>query len=454
MPENILSQLHTAIAPLRSVRKVGRVLGVAAGTVQVSKETGDTRVGDRACVLARGRQIQGEVVKLDQHAVHVLTDGDPNGVSIGDRVVLDAPPAFAPHDSWVGRVIDPDGRPLDGRPILPGHAPVDLNADPPPPHGRRAMGKRLETGLAVFNTLLPLVQGQRTGLFAGSGVGKSTLLADLARGVQADVIVIALVGERGREVRHFVEDVLGVEGMQRSVVVAATSDRAPQVRRRCAQAAMAVAEYFRDEGQQVLLLIDSVTRFCEAHREVAIAGGESANLRGFPASTGPAIARLCERAGTGAGTAGDITAVFSVLVAGSDMDEPVADMLRGVLDGHVILDREIAERGQFPAVDVVRSVSRSLPEAANTQENTLIAQARTHISTYVKSELMIQSGLYTPGFDPTIDTAIQYMPALTSFLTMKDSRGTMAHFAKLRQAMATAAGQMQKEEARAAQGYQ
>jgi flagellum-specific ATP synthase len=286
------------------------------------------------------------------------------------------------------------------------------------------------------------VQGQRIGLFAGSGVGKSTLLGDLARGNGADVIVIGLVGERGRELRHFIQDVLGPDGMAKSVVIAATSDRAPQVRRRCALAAMTVAEHFRDAGKQVLLIIDSVTRFCEAHREVAVAAGEAANLRGYPVSTGAAIAGLCERAGPGAGDMGDITAIFSVLVAGSDMEEPVADMLRGVLDGHVVLDRDIAERGRFPAVNVLRSVSRALPAAATAQENSMIAQARAHLAAYERSALMIQSGLYVPGSDKSIDAAIACYQALDDFLTIKDQRGPLAHFAKLRQAMSGGAGEM------------
>jgi flagellum-specific ATP synthase len=333
-------------------------------------------------------------------------------------------------------VIDPDGRPLDGRPLLPGGVAVPLMAPPPRAHDRRALGARIETGLAVFNTLLPLVRGQRIGLFAGSGVGKSTLLADLARGAVADVIVIALVGERGRELRDFVENVLGPEGMARAVIVAATSDRAPQTRRRCAWAAMAVAEYFRDQGQQVMLFVDSVTRFCEAHREVAVAGGEGAALRGFPASTSAIVAGLCERAGPGAGEAGDITAVFSVLVAGSDMDEPVADMLRGVLDGHVVLDRDIAERGRFPAIDVLRSVSRSLPEAATPAENALIAQARNALGRYDSAALMIKAGLYVSGSDPQTDSAIACEPALDRFLAIKDGRDATAHFQSLKQALA------------------
>ncbi|WP_394180931.1 FliI/YscN family ATPase [Yoonia maritima] len=440
MTQNILEQAATAVANLRAVHKVGRVSGVHGGTVQIGGANHSVKVGDRARVFSDGRQIHGEIVRLDQHGAHALLDGPSDGVCLADRVVFGPPPIFAPDDSWIGRVIDPDGLPIDGRPLLPGVTPRRIRAEPPAPHQRRAMGARIETGLAVFNTLLPIVQGQRIGLFAGSGVGKSTLLADLARGVSADVIVIALVGERGREVRHFVEEVLGKEGTSRAVVVAATSERAPQVRRRCAWAATAVAEHFRDAGKQVLLLVDSVTRFCEAHREVAVAGGETANLRGYPASTGPAIAALCERAGPGADDSGDITAVFSVLVAGSDMDEPVADMLRGVLDGHVVLDREIAQRGRFPAIDLLKSVSRSLPNAASPQENALISQARAHLGVYQRAELMIQSGLYVAGTDSTIDAAVACEPNLDSFLTIKDGRGTLAHFAKLRQAMRPGAG--------------
>jgi flagellum-specific ATP synthase len=264
---------------------------------------------------------------------------------------------------------------------------------------------------------LPLVRGQRIGLFAGSGVGKSSLLAKFARGVAADIVVIALIGERGRELREFTEKVLGPAGMARSVIVAATSDQSPLTRRKCAGTAMAVAEHFRDQGLHVLFLADSITRFAEAHREVAIAAGESSELRGFPPSLNQAIMGLAERAGPGPEHAGDITAVFSVLVAGSDMEEPIADILRGVLDGHVVLDRKIAERGRFPAIDLLRSVSRSLPDAADSSENILIAKARQLLGAWDRAELMIQAGLYSKGSDAMVDTAMQIWPALDAFLS-------------------------------------
>ena len=292
--------------------------------------------------------------------------------------------------------------------------------------------------MAVFDTLLPLVQGQRIGLFAGSGVGKSSLLSGFARGVAADVVVIALIGERGRELREFTEKVLGPEGMARAVVVAATSDQSPPIRRRAAWAAMAVAEHFRDSGRHVLFLADSITRFAEAHREIALATGEAAGLGGWPASVAQMIMSLAERAGPGPEGAGDITAVLSVLVPGSDMEEPVADILRGVLDGHVVLDRAIAERGRFPAVDPLRSVSRSLPDCASAEENALLTRARTLLGAYARAELMIQAGLYTAGTDPLVDAAVRAWPALDGFLAEAAPEGPAQSFARLADCLATA----------------
>ena len=250
--------------------------------------------------------------------------------------------------------------------------------------------------------------------------------------------MIALIGERGREVREFIETVLGPQGMARSVVVAATSDQSPLIRRRCAWTAMAVAEHFRDLGYHVLLLADSVTRFAEAHREVALAGGEEASLRGFPPSTAHMIMSLAERAGPGEEGAGDITAVFSVLVAGSDMEEPVADILRGVLDGHVVMDRAIAERGRYPAIDLLRSVSRSLPQAATQAENVLIGEARRLLGAYDRAEMMVKAGLYVAGSDPLTDAAISVWPALDAFLAQDEAVDTKASFQRLSRCLGTA----------------
>lgn len=433
MTEDVFDRMIATINRATPVRQVGTVTQIAGGTVEVEGLAHHAKVGDRVRVI--GEQIGGEVVRSSANAIHVLMDGSTEGLGIGARLSLSPRPAFAPHAGWIGRVVDPDGKPLDGRPLLAGTTSVALTRSPPPAGSRRELGARLATGFAVFDTILPIVRGQRIGLFAGSGVGKSTLLSSFAKKMEADVIVIGLVGERGRELREFVEKSLGTEGMARSVIVTATSDRAPQVRRRCPLAATAVAEYFRDQGLQVLLLIDSVTRFAEAHREVAVAAGESANLRGHPASTPAAIAGLCERAGPGEGSAGDITAIYTVLVAGSDMEEPVADMLRGVLDGHVVLDRAIAERGRFPAIDVTRSVSRSLPEAANPAENKAIQKARQLMGAYAQAELMIQAGLYVRGSDSRIDEAIATRDALEEFIGIDGNHGIVGSFRMLNRAL-------------------
>ncbi len=410
---DVFAALRAQIATVPVASSVGRITEIARGALRVAGLHDKARQGDRLRIGAMG----AEVLQLSSTDLLALTEGPAEGLAIGTAVELIGPADIAPDNAWIGRIIDPYGRPLDGRPLLRGELARTLQGAAPPAAQRRRLGARLSTGVAVFDTLLPLVRGQRIGLFAGSGVGKSSLLAKFARGVSADIVVIALIGERGRELRDFTEKVLGSAGMARSVVVAATSDQSPLTRRRCALTAMAVAEHFRDQGLHVLLLADSITRFAEAHREVAIAAGEKAELRGFPPSLNQAIMGLAERAGPGPEHAGDITAVFSVLVAGSDMEEPLADILRGVLDGHVVLDRKIAERGRFPAIDLLRSVSRSLPEAASVEENALIGEARRLLGAWDRAELMIQAGLYSKGSDPVIDTAMQVWPALDSFLS-------------------------------------
>lgn len=430
---DIFTGLRAQIRTVPVVTAVGRVAAVTGGTVRIKGLDHLAAQGDRFRI---GRTA-GEVLQLSPDGLVALMEGPVEGLTINTKAELIGAVQIAPDNSWIGRIIDPYGRPLDDRPLLPGATPRRLTSTPPPAAQRRKLGERLETGVAVFDTLLPIVRGQRIGLFAGSGVGKSTLLAKLARGVSADITVIALIGERGRELREFTEHVLGPSGMARSVIVAATSDQSALTRRRCASTAMAVAEHFRDQGLHVLLLADSITRFAEAHREVALAAGESPALRGFPASLTQAIMGLAERAGPGPQFAGDITAIFSVLVAGSDMDEPVADIVRGVLDGHVVLDRKIAERGRFPAIDLLRSVSRSLPNAASADENHLIAEARRLLGAWERAELMVQAGLYATGSDPAIDAALRVWPSLDRFLAEDaPTDGIEGSFRRLRAALA------------------
>lgn len=417
---------------LSAVRHMGLVSGVASGVIEVGGLTDHAKIGDHLTLQRReGAELEGEVLHVGADHIHMLPGSAPDGVSLGDRVFLAPVPAFAPGMHWLGRVVDPFGKPLDGKPLLAGRQARDIMQAPPAAVSRKPLGERLATGLSVLNTVLPIVRGQRVGLFAGSGVGKSTLLATLARSMNADAVVVALIGERGREVNEFVEKALGAEGLKRSVVVAATSDQSALARRRCAWSAMSVAEFLRDQGLNVLFLADSVTRFAEAHREIAVAMGESPSLRGFPASVTPLIANLCERAGPGTIDQGDITAVFSVLVAGSDMDEPVADILRGVLDGHIVLSREIAERGRFPAIDLSRSVSRSLPGAASDEENRMISETRRLVGSYEQSEVMIKAGLYAEGADPLLDQAVRIHDDLDGFFGKSDPEGIQNSFARL-----------------------
>lgn len=413
------TSLAHRLARLPLAHHYGRVQSIRAGLIAVEGLNAHASVGDRVRIALTEGELGAEIVGLSPRAAQVLPEGPIEGMSVGAQVRLAYAPRIAPCDAWIGRIVDPLGQPLDGRPLPHGLTERAYRAEAPPAASRRRLGARLATGMAVFDTMLPLVAGQRVGLFAGSGVGKSTLLSQMARGVQADVVVIAMIGERGRELREFVERTMGPEGMARAVIVAATSDQSPLIRRRCAWAAMAVAEHFRDQGRHVLFLADSITRFAEAHREIALAAGEPPSYRGFPPSVSNLIMALAERAGPGPEGAGDITGIFSVLVAGSDMEEPVADILRGTLDGHVVLDRAIAERGRFPAVDVVRSVSRSLPDAANAVENATITRARAALGAYAESELMIRAGLYAPGADPKLDEAVRLHPQLEEFVTRR-----------------------------------
>lgn len=421
---------RNAIKPQSPLRPVAHITQVNGDQITVHGWDEEPTIGSAALVRSTKQKARATVTHLTGGEVGLTLESTTLGVKRGDIVTLEPAREFRPGDHWIGRVINPDGVPLDGRRLADGMGSRAIFSKPPPAFERRPLGARFDTGYLVFDTFLPIVRGQRVGLFAGSGVGKSTLLGGLAKSVPADIIVIALVGERGREVNEFITNVLGPTGMQRSIVVAATSDQPARLREACAPAATAIAEHFRDQGKHVLLLIDSVTRMAEAHREVAASQRNTRLLRGFPTSTHSTIAGLCERAGTSSGT-GTITAIYSVLVAGSDMEEPIADMLRGVLDGHVVLDREIAERARFPAVDVLRSVSRSLPHAATKAEIDTLDRARAVLATYARSELMISSGLYVGGSNPEIDRAISLYPKLEACLSHTGIESASESFEKI-----------------------
>ena len=432
---DVFAPLRARLRMISPASHVGQVAALGRDHVMVTGLDHVAALGDQ---VRLGDRLMGEVLRIDPAGCTVMPEGSAEGLRLGLPATHLGRVTIAPHAGWLGRVIDPNGQPMDGRPLFPGPLSYRLDGPPPMPADRRGLGGRLTTGLAVFDTLLSIVRGQRIGLFAGSGVGKSRLIATLANAMAADVVVIGLIGERGREVRDFVEDTLGPTGLARSVVIAASSDRPALTRSRAALTMMAVAEYFRDQGQHVLLLADSITRFAEAQRDVAAAAGEAFGPSGFPASMAQRVMALAERAGPGAKGQGDITAVFSVLVAGSDMDGPVADVMRGVLDGHVVLTREIAERGRFPAVDLLRSVSRALPAAADADENRIITRARQLLGAYDRAELMVQSGLYVPGSDTVVDAAVSVWPGLDAFIAAPGGTAVQDSFAKLRAVLETA----------------
>lgn len=414
------------------IRQWGTISRICPQSIEISGLDHVASIGDEICVWTPQRPVLGEILEVRAGIADAYLYSDASQLRIGDRSWLMGPPSASPGDHWLGQIVSFDGRVLDdvsGDSGLRHSRP--LYAPPPEAKQRRDLGERLSSGLMVTDTLLPICRGQRVGLFAGSGVGKSTLLARFAEGISADRIVIGLIGERSREVGRFASEVLPQEVRDKAVIVAATASEPPGAKKRAAYTAMAAAEHFRDQGHEVLLLFDSLTRFVEAHREIALQAGEPPALNAFPPSTVRVVAELVERAGPGMSDQGDITGIFSVLVAGSDMEEPVADMVRGILDGHIVLSRQIAERGRFPAVDVLRSVSRSLPKAASGSENELIAKARQCITLYEEVLPMLRAGLYEFGKDAETDWAIECFPAIDEFLAMPNTDSPTNAFSSL-----------------------
>ena len=373
-----------------------------------------------------GRVIPCEVVGFRESHALLLPFGLLEGVGLGcPAVIQQNKPVITPDEGWLGRVIDGMGRPIDGKgPLHQGGHPVPLRNTPPPPHSRQRMGKQLDLGVRAVNTFLATCRGQRMGIFSGSGVGKSVLLSMMARYTEAEVSVIGLVGERGREVQEFLEDDLGPEGLKRSVVIVATGDEPALMRRQAAYTTLAVAEYFRNQGQQVLCLIDSVTRFAMAQREIGLSAGEPPTSKGYPPTTFGELSRLLERAGPGGPGQGSITGLFAVLVEGDDTNEPISDAVRGIVDGHIVMERAIADRGRFPAINVLKSVSRSMPKALSDERNAILRKAKQLISSYEDMAELIRLGAYRKGSDPKVDEAIKLYPQIEEFLTQNKDDNT------------------------------
>ena len=433
------------IAPLRLA---GRVTGLSGLVVDIDGLAGHVAVGERLLLETRdGRSLLVEIVGFHAGLTRAMTFDALDGVGPGTPAVRagERGGGFFVADQWLGRVLDPLGRPLDGRGALPqGDIARPLRSAPPEATARARLGPRIGLGVRALDCFTTCRQGQRLGLFSGSGIGKSTLLAMLARQTACDVVVLALVGERGREVREFLEDDLGPAGLARSVVVVATSDAPPLLRRQAAYAAMTGAEHFRDQGRSVLLLMDSVTRFCLALREIGLSAGEPPATRGYPPSVFAELPRLLERAGPGLqdaeGSAGQITALFTVLVEGDDHNEPVADAVRGILDGHVILDRRIAEGGRYPAVDALRSLSRAATGCLDAEENALVRRARSILALHEDMADMLRLGAYRTGSDPAVDEAVLLAPRLEAMLRQErdETSGMAEAFEHLRSVLSNA----------------
>jgi flagellum-specific ATP synthase len=445
---NLTERVDACKARLKRVQTArisGTVTNLLGLVVEVEGLTGLAAVGDRLALRTRDKRIiPAEVIGFRDAAVQAMAYGSLDGLAHGAKAELQTA-RHAMLDvaaSWLGRVIDPLGNPLDQVGIIyGGPTPRATRGAPPEATSRARLGPRVDLGVRALNCFATCRQGQRLGLFAGSGVGKSTLLSMLTRGTECDVVVLALVGERGREVREFIENDLGPEGLARSVVVVATSDAPPLMRRQCAYTAMTVAEHFRDQGLSVLLLMDSVTRFCLALREIGLSLGEPPATRGYPPSVFAELPRLLERAGPGPvrpdGSAGHITGLFTVLVEGDDHNEPVADAVRGILDGHIVMDRKIAEAGRYPAIDVLRSLSRAASTCLDEAQTATVRRARAILSLHGDMVDMVRLGAYRPGTDAAVDEALRLTPAIEDFLRQSpgDRSGFPEAFQRLNQAL-------------------
>lgn len=426
-----------AVRQARFVRRTGRVTHVSNQSLESVGP--DAAIGE-ICEVATGHggSVLAEVVGIKPGRLVLMPSGDLRGVGSGSEVLATGRlPQIAVGQGLLGRVIDAFGEPIDGGGPIATSALRPLHAAPVNPLTRPRIATLIETGVRAIDCLLPLGRGQRVGIFAGSGVGKSTLLGMLARDVRSDVNVIALIGERGREVREFIEKHLGPEGLRRSVVVVATSDQPALARTRAAHAATAIAEHFREQGRQVLLMMDSITRFAMARREIGLAAGEPPTARGYTPSVFAEIPTLCERCGTTDG-GGSITALYTVLVEGDDFNEPVSDILRATLDGHIVLSRELAQEGHFPAIDVLQSTSRLATDLADAEEQALMASAVELLSTHARNRQMVDMGAYRIGSNPEVDSALKAMPLLRKVLrqSVRDPMRRQDSMASLRDAVA------------------
>ncbi len=426
--DRLSEQAQAAISILDGKAVYGEVTKILGLLIEIAGFGGNLSIGSivHLCPDDGARDIPCEVVGFKEGHALLMPFGTLEGVGLGCKAVIqNHDPVITPDEAWLGRVINGMGEPIDGKgPLHQGGHPVPLKNKPPLPHSRQRMGAQLDLGVRCVNSFLATCRGQRMGIFSGSGVGKSVLLSMMARYTDADVSVIGLVGERGREVQEFLEDDLGPEGLARSVVVVSTGDEPALMRRQAAYVTLAVSEYFRDQGKQVLCLIDSVTRFAMAQREIGLSAGEPPTSKGYPPTTFGELSRLLERAGPGAPGQGSITGLFAILVEGDDLNEPVSDAVRGIVDGHIVMDRSIADRGRYPAVDVLKSISRSMPAVLSDKQNEIIRRAKQIITIYEDMAELIRLGAYRKGSDAAVDEAIGIYPQIEEFLAQHKDEST------------------------------
>lgn len=425
-----MKSLIADIDNIEPVEIYGRVKTVQGLLVEIVGPTQELRVGGRVVIETQGGgRLMCEIVGFENDRALCLPFGPLEGVRLGCKAIfLSHDGAVQPSHEWLGRVIDANGDPIDGKGRVPlGNVSYPLRAGPPPAHERARVGPPIDLGVRVLNTFTTCCDGQRMGIFAGSGVGKSVLMSMLARNTDVDVAVIGLIGERGREVQEFIEDNLGEAGLHQSVIVVATSDEPALMRRQAAYMTLTLAEYFRDQGKRVLCMMDSLTRFAMAQREIGLATGEPPTAKGYPPTVFSELPRLLERAGPGLKNSGSVTGLFTVLVEGDDHNEPIADAVRGILDGHIVMERAIAERGRYPAINVLRSISRTMPGCVPVDMQPVLSVAREYMSVFADMEELIRLGAYRAGSDPKVDRAISIQPALEAFMSQgREERTSIA----------------------------
>jgi len=409
VPHPLHASLQAAVAP----RRTGRVTRMVGLRIEV--EGVAAAVGEAVRIWRGGGILDAEVVAVQGSALACMPLGDVSGVRYGDTVeALGRPLPVMVGSGLLGRVLDGLGRPIDDGPVLSDWQEVGIDSAPPHPLRRELVDRQLALGIKAVDTLIPCGRGQRLGIFAGSGVGKSSLLSMVARGTDASVSVLALVGERGREVNEFIQRDLGPDGLARSVVVVATSDEPALVRIRAAFTATRIAEWFRDQGKDVVLMMDSLTRFAMAQREVGLSAGEPPATRGYPPSVFTLMPRLLERAG--AAETGSITGLYTVLVEGDDMNEPIADAARSLLDGHIVLSRRLATSNHFPSIEVLESISRVEPAILTAEQRAITGEIRRLLAAYREAKDLIEIGAYVTGSNPLVDRAIRQKSQIDAFL--------------------------------------